>query len=169
LTQPLRITLITTGGTLDGTCHDIGVTGGPSLLRSTLESDPSLSLGVHTLFNKDSRDIDEEDRKRILDTILNESSDRILIGHGTYTICETGRFLKNYLNSSSKRVLLLGAWIPLEYPNSDAPAQIKYAIEAIRSCPAGVFIAMDGRLWDPLRTQKQKNESGEWELSEFET
>ena len=162
--EPLKLTLLTTGGTLDGTCHDLGVIGGPSLLRSTLDANRRLNVSVTAICNKDSRDLTEEDREAILNQVVADSTGRVLVGHGTYTICETGRFLKANLGATTKRVLLVGAWIPLEYPNTDAPNQIAFAVKSIEDCSPGVYVAMDGKLWDPALTEKRQISEGRWQM-----
>ena len=172
---PLPLTLITTGGTIDGTCHDLGTVSSDSGVEALLASDKRFSLAVVNLFNMDSRDIKDADREKLLITIEGCATDLVVVGHGTYTICETGRYLKSKLHSSSKTVLLVGAWIPFGYPRSDAPTQVGFAADTLaqRSQCSGesllalpnVAIAMDSRLWDPDTSEKVLTTQGRWVLT----
>jgi L-asparaginase len=161
----LDVTLITTGGTIDGADVATGVVRAASALRRLLEADESLAVAAVSLCNKDSREITDRDRESLLQVVLASSSDRILIGHGTFTICETGRFLKPRLAGSRRRVLLVGAWIPFDEPDSDAPRQLQFARAALAEDTPGVYIAMDGRLWDPEFTEKREVGPGRYALA----
>ena len=41
-----------------------------------------------------------------------------------------------------------------DYTGSDAEFNIGTAVGAVQSLPAGVYIAMNGRIWDPLKVRK---------------
>lgn len=160
----MNVTLITTGGTIDGADLDKGIVREESSLRKALETDESLTVTTIPFCNKDSREITNQDRESLLRWVQGSSSDRIVIGHGTFTICETGRFLKSHLGGSTRQVILVGAWVPFDEPNSDAPQQLQFALAALKEGIPGVFIAMDGNLWDPEFTEKRNIGSGRYAL-----
>ena len=164
----MRITLITTGGTLDGTCHDLGTVAVDSPLQRALEAKNDLQLSIVNLCNKDSRDLTIEDRELLLQAISEAETEHVLVSHGTYTICETGRFLQQHCSVISKCVLLVGAWVPIDQPDSDAPSQVSFALDVIDQCQPGIYVAMDGKLWDPSTTEKTKAPSGTWFFAERE-
>ena len=173
--NPAPLTLITTGGTIDGTCYDLGTISSSSGIEALLRNDPRFTLSVVNLFNIDSRELTSDNREALLETILNCSTDLVLVGHGTYTICETGRYLKHKIPRSSKYILLVGAWAPFGYPSSDASAQVLFAAEKLlkhwansegsSSYSPRVSIAMDSQLWDPDNTNKVLSSEGKWQLA----
>ncbi len=119
------------------------------------------------LFNKDSRAITSEDRETIIAAVVNSAAELFLITHGTFTIAETGRALKARLAGSAKTVLLVGAWKPFFSEDSDAPQQMEFALSELRRGVRGVWIAMDGRLWDPENTETREVRPGVYKLAEL--
>lgn len=162
----MRISLFTTGGTIDGTDSERGTAREISEAASWLLAQPGVTASVRSIFNKDSREITESDRELLLSQVLRCSDSRILITHGTFTIAQTGRFLKAALGSTYKTILLVGAWIPFGEPSSDAPNQMKFALSRLEAGVSGVHIAMDGRLWDPDMTEKHEITPGIYRLVE---
>jgi len=53
-----------------------------------------------------------------------------------------------------KVVVLTGALNPALFRGSDAVFNIGCAVGAVQSLPDGVYIAMNGRIWDPARVKK---------------
>ena len=51
-------------------------------------------------------------------------------------------------------IVLTGALNPARFRGSDAEFNIGTAVGAVQSLPAGVYIAMNGRVWDPARVRK---------------
>jgi len=52
---------------------------------------------------------------------------------------------------------------PARFKNSDAAFNIGCAITAVQILPAGVYLALNGRIFDPAKTRKNV------ELNRFET
>ena len=152
--HPLRIVLFTTGGTIDGADADRGITREVSSAEQWLLKQPHVSVDVVHLFNKDSREFSDDDRRRLTDAVATAPSERVIITHGTYTIAETGQALRASLGDTQRTILLVGAWIPFGSPNSDAPAQMEFALDTLRTGAPGIHIAMDRKLWNPLTTEK---------------
>ena len=50
--------------------------------------------------------------------------------------------------------MLTGALNPARFEGSDAEFNIGCAVGAVQSLPPGVYIAMNGRIWDPTRVRK---------------
>ncbi|MEE4143615.1 MAG: asparaginase domain-containing protein, partial [Halieaceae bacterium] len=113
--------------------------------RLQLECDSQL------IVMKDSRAIDIDDRRRLAAAIEAQPAQHILIPHGTYTMPETGLYLRAHLGADAlgKNIILVGSLVPLGEPGSDAPAALEFAVENLRAGPAGVWIAMGERLWHP--------------------
>ena len=77
--------------------------------------------------------------------------DGIVITHGTDTMVETAKVLATI---PGKTIVLTGALNPARFQNSDAVFNIGCAIGAVQSLPEGVYIAMNGRIWDPRKVRK---------------
>jgi L-asparaginase len=55
---------------------------------------------------------------------------------------------------TDKTIVLTGALSPARFRGSDAEFNIGCAVGAVQSLPAGVYIAMNGRVWDPKKVRK---------------
>ena len=55
---------------------------------------------------------------------------------------------------SGKTIVLTGALNPARFEGSDAEFNIGCAVGAVQSLPPGVYIAMNGRIWDPGSVRK---------------
>jgi len=154
----LKITLITTGGTIDGADADRGSSRDSSSAEEWLRSRNDLELNVCRVVNKDSRQITAEDRQLIIDAVSASSDEKIIVSHGTFTIAETGRALKSAQLDARATILLVGAWIPFGEPNSDAPAQMEFALKTLRrGVPVSISPWMGGC---GILTARQKRNCG---------
>ena len=75
----------------------------------------------------------------------------MLITHGTDTMVETARALESLVD---RTIVLTGALNPARFRGSDAEFNIGTAVGAVQSLSTGAYIAMNGRIWDPLRVRK---------------
>jgi L-asparaginase len=150
----LTFSLLETGGTINGIRDsDDPPPAGSRVFswlrehRGRLQIEPALE----TVFMKDSRAIDASDRAHLAQVIEACGADRILIPHGTYTMPETGEYLRSHLSNNALRkcILLVGSLIPLGETGSDAEPALGFAIDSLRRGEPGVWIAMQRRLWDP--------------------
>jgi L-asparaginase len=163
----IHVALFTTGGTIDGADSDLGTLRSESDAAKWLSLQPNVNVLSHCLFNKDSRDITDTDRAKMASAISECSSDLVVVTHGTFTIAQSARALKRALGETHRTILFVGAWKPFGDPDSDAPAQMEFALQVLSSERRGVWIAMDGRLWDPDATEKIEVEPGQFKLSEL--
>ena len=92
---------------------------------------------------KDSLDITEEDRMKILETCEKADSDKIIITHGTDTMIETAKILNKI---RSKTIILTGAVKPEKFSDSDASFNVGTAVGAIPILKNGIYIAMNGKI-----------------------
>jgi len=154
--KPFELLLLTTGGTIDGVDLESGEAPTVSASAKWLESQSYISLQVRAVCHKDSREISPSDRVELLREIESYRGLFVLVTHGTFTIAETGSFLKKKVVSlgKPKTVFLVGSWTALEAPGSDGISQLEFALENFLSSAPGVWIAMDKRLWDPEQTEK---------------
>jgi L-asparaginase len=66
--------------------------------------------------------MDDADRIKVKDTIQGISNNRIIITHGTDTMIQTGKVLKNFF--PDKTIVLVGSSIPENFKNTDAHINI---------------------------------------------
>lgn len=160
----LDVKLLTTGGTIDGIDSEKGMNRNESCATEWLNRQTGVQASSLALFKKDSREMSESDRDRIAAAVASHAGNRLLITHGTYTIAETGKHLQRRIGETPKTILLVGSWIPFEAPASDAPSQMEFALSVLRAGTPGIWIAMDGRLWNPATTEKREVSPGVFKL-----
>ncbi len=150
------IEIFTTGGTIDKVYFDalseyqIGPAAIPDLLQ---ENNVFVAHRVTQLMRKDSLDLTEDDRKVIRDAVVASTADKILITHGTDTMAQTGRALADI---AGKTIVLTGAMQPATLRNSDAEFNVGFALAAVQCLGEGVYIAMNGQLFDPAHVAKDR-------------
>ena len=77
--------------------------------------------------------------------------DGVVVTHGTDTMVDTAKVLAGL---DDKTIVMTGALNPARFRGSDAEFNIGTAVGAVQSLPPGVYIAMNGRIWDPLKVRK---------------
>ena len=110
-----------------------------------------LAFTVSIAFQKDSLDMTAADRAMLRDRVRNCSENHVLITHGTDSMVATALTL---IDVPDKCIVLTGAMQPAAFINSDAVFNIGCALGAVQSKPAGVYIAMNGRIFDADRVGK---------------
>ena len=100
---------------------------------------------------KDSLDLTDADRKLIHDTVSADSSRLFVITHGTDTMIRTARALQDI---SGKVIVLTGAMQPARFRMTDAVFNIACAVTAVQLLSDGVYIAMNGRIFQPDKARK---------------
>lgn len=149
-----RLCIVTTGGTIDKIYFDdksdyqIGEPQIGSVLR---ELGVAFEFNVIPILRKDSLHITDADRELMRATIAAQDVDRVLVTHGTDTMVATAAVLASI---SDKTIVLTGALSPARFRGSDAEFNIGCAVGAVQSLDPGVYIAMNGRIWDPRRVRK---------------
>lgn len=99
---------------------------------------------------KDSRELRLSDLEKLLETIEESAYKKIIITHGTYSMPDTAKYLKANLARRDQTIVLTGSMIPLKgFESSDAPFNLGYALAKVENLPAGVYVCMNGRTFDP--------------------
>ena len=152
----MKIIFITTGGTIDKTySKNIGTynfdISNPTINFILKNVEPNFEYEVVSVLKKDSLDITDEDRQLIFDSCKDANSDKIVITHGTDTILETARTLSNL---KDKTVVLVGAAQPERFKETDADFNIGMAVGAINVLSKGIYVAMNGRIYEWNKCQK---------------
>lgn len=154
----MEIRILTTGGTIDKIYFDANSEfkiGAPQIGELLHEANVSFSYSVRSLLRKDSLELTDADRALIREAVETETADRILITHGTDTMVDTAR---NLVGVSGKTVVLTGSMQPARLRVSDAIFNIGFAIGAVQQLEPGVYIAINGRIFDPLHVHKNREE-----------
>ena len=151
-----KITLITTGGTIEKTYdeHTGELANRRSLVRRMLSELrlEDTEVNVFELMSKDSLQMTEADRGRILEAVRatgaceeEGTTGGIVVLHGTDTLALTGQYLHDHLDGPRVPVVLTGAMRPFEMKQSDALQNLTEAIFAIGVLPPGVYCVAHGR------------------------
>ena len=149
-----HLTIVTTGGTIDKIYFDDKSSfqvGAPQIGEILAAIGVAFRFDVIALLRKDSLHIDEDDRELVRRTIEAQPGRHVLVTHGTDTMVETARVLDGI---AGKVIVLTGALNPARFQGSDAVFNVGCAVGAVQSLPDGVYIAMNGRIWDPRRVRK---------------
>ena len=167
--------IIAVGGTIDAEKYDFaegkvlefGEPAVKNILKTgrvrNLDISPSEPIkhddaDIFILPQKDSLEMTDEDRQRILDVCLMDTRERILITHGTDTMAKTGELLSEKIKN--KTIVLTGAMRPNKAPDSDAPFNLGGAIIACQTLPPGVYIVMQGEIF-PIPNVRKIKHNGE--------
>jgi L-asparaginase len=117
-----------------------------------------LNIHVRTLMMIDSRSMTEEDRATIAKNCRAVEEEKIVITHGTDTLVETAKVLAKEV--ADKTIVITGAMIPYTFGSSDGLFNLGSAIAFVQALPAGVYVAMNGRVfdWDNVRKNRKTGE-----------
>lgn len=117
-----------------------------SYLRNLIQ--PHFNFSSESVTQKDSRDIDDEDRKRLLQAIIHTSHENILVTHGTFTMQHTAQFLENQ-GLSDKKIIFTGSMVPITgFAASDAGFNLGFAIASFLNAEPGVYLSMNGGIFN---------------------
>ncbi|MDY7218658.1 asparaginase domain-containing protein [Denitrificimonas sp. JX-1] len=159
----MHIHILTTGGTFDKIYHDalseftIGEPMAPELLD---EAGVNLTYTVESLLKKDSLEFTESDRELLRQRVLSSPHTHILIIHGTDTMTLSAQFLGQV---NRKTVVFTGAMQPARMRKSDAPFNLGFAIGILQCLDSGIYIAMNGQVFNTDNVQKNR------QMGRFET
>lgn len=154
-----HIALISTGGTIEktydertGRLENRAPIVQRMLARLRLEE---VMINSIQLMQKDSLDLTEHDRMRILemvrvmsgdgDTDRDGDTDGVVVLHGTDTLCETGDLIFREMPEPPVPIILTGAMRPFEMKRSDALQNLNEAIFATGALAPGVYCVAHGR------------------------
>ena len=150
----MKITIITTGGTIDKVYFDDKSEyqiGDPQVVEVLKTANVNIETDVVPLFKKDSLHLTDRDRRRIRKAVAEVDGKRVVITHGTDTMIDTAKTL---LDIPGKAIVLTGSMQPARFRLTDAVFNVACALTAAQLLPAGVYIAMNGRIFDPHRARK---------------
>ncbi len=149
-----QLCIVTTGGTIDKVYFDDKSdyqVGEPQIGRILEELGVAFRFSVIPIIRKDSLHITANDRELLRQTIAAQAARHVLVTHGTDTMVDTAKVLAAI---PDKTIVLTGALNPARFRGSDADFNIGTAVGAVQCLPPGVYIAMNGRVWDPSKVRK---------------
>ena len=154
-----KLLIVTTGGTIDKIYFDDKSDyqiGEPQISQILHAMHVAFEFEVSALMRKDSLHMEDKDRKLIRDVVSASDARHVLITHGTDSMVETAAVLQNV---PDKTIVLTGALNPARFRDSDAVFNIGCAVGAAQALPPGVYIAMNGKVWDPAHVRKNRREN----------
>ena len=152
-----HLSIVTTGGTIDKIYFDDKSAyeiGDPQIGKILDTLGVAFTFDVLPALRKDSLHIDEADRDLLRRLIEAQPHRHVLGTHGTDTMVETAAVLASI---KGKVIVLTGALNPARFQGSDAVFNIGCAVGAVQSLPDGVYIAMNGRIWNPAQVRKNRD------------
>lgn len=155
----MKLHIITTGGTIDKIYFDAKSdyqVGEPVIGELLKKMAVGFQFTVESAMRKDSLDMTAEDRELIRRLACECPENCVLITHGTDGMVASAAALQGI---KSKRIVLTGALQPAAFTGSDAIFNVGCAIGAVQSKPPGVYIAMNGEVFDADRVRKNVPEN----------
>lgn len=152
----MKILFVQTGGSIDKDYptgeDDHGYTfviTTPAYKRVLNNIRPSFDYETLTVLQKDSLDITDEDRQKILEACKGSPIDKIIVTHGTDTMLKTAELLSQI---QDKTIVITGSMSPELFKNTDADFNIGTAVGSLSVLKPGVYIAMNGLVlpWDKI-------------------
>ncbi len=154
------IHVITTGGTIEkiyseqrGSVENVEDRIERYLARLRL---PDLEIDTTRLMNKDSQEMTDQDRARILEAVRSKLDAPVVITHGTDTMVETGRALEAGVGELKYPIILTGAMTPLGFESSDGLQNLTESFFAARHLPPGVFVVIHNQSFPVSRVRKDR-------------
>jgi len=150
------ILIFTTGGTIDKIYFDAKSdfqVGEPQIGEILKTVNIAATYRVETLLRKDSLDLTDADRALIAERVQRTPCRNILITHGTDTMVQTAQTLRAI---PDKTIVLVGSLTPARFKHSDAEFNIGFAIAAVQALSPGVYLAMNGRIFNPEHARKNR-------------
>lgn len=153
----MHIHFLTTGGTIDKLYFDAKSEyqiGSPQVMSLLQELELAFQYTIEPMMAKDSLDLTDDDRALIRERVMAAPADHIIITHGTDTMVETARLLSGI---PGKTIVLTGAMQPARFHRSDAVFNVGTSVGAVSCLPPGVYICMNGKIFDPRKVRKNRD------------
>lgn len=150
------IKIFTTGGTIDKVYFDAlseFQIGDPQIGDVLQYANVTFDFEVVPLMRKDSLKMTDEDRDIIFKAVELDPCPQIVITHGTDTMTHTASYLRAILD---KTIVFTGSLQPARFHQTDAIFNIACAVTAAQTMPPGLYIAMNGQVFDALKVRKNR-------------
>ena len=150
----MLVRIFTTGGTIDKTYFDKKDNyhvGEPQVGGVLERANVMIDYDVVSIMRKDSLDLSDDDRELIKNTIAADAAKNIVVTHGTDSMVKTAQVLREI---PDKTIVFTGSMYPAQYRDSDAVFNMGCALTAAQTLPPGVYIAINGRIFNPATAVK---------------
>ena len=156
----MKITVLNTGGTFNKRYNPItGQLEVPSdniALDKIIKSCFNVEFDIKNIVSKDSLDFTQEDRKTILENIINSENDKIIIIHGTDTVDLTAKFIEDKIEN--KKIVFTGAMVPMSIDEVEATMNFSQAIGFLNaSIRNGIYLSMHGSVIEHSKLKKDRS------------
>ncbi len=159
------VQVITTGGTIEKAYSEqsgevLNTTSKIGLYLQLLRL-PDLDVRVTPLMNKDSLEMSDGDRARLVAEAgkLLALNQPIVITHGTDTMVESGLAIERAFPSLPVPIILTGAMSPLGFEKSDGLQNLTESLFAAQLLAPGVYIVIHGRAFPVAHVRKDRERS----------
>ncbi len=157
-----RIYVIAAGGTIEKVYSE--QTGAVQNIDSKIDRYfrllrlPDADIQVTHLMNKDSLEMTDADRARVLAAVREKLQEPapVIITHGTDTMVETGLLLEKNLPDLRFPVVLTGAMTPLGFESSDGLQNLTESLFAARVLAPGVYVVMHSQAFPIGQVRKDR-------------
>ena len=154
-----KLAILTTGGTIDKVYFDAASefqVGGPVVEALLQKMNVGFEVSLYQLMRVDSLDMTGRHRELIRQAVDECDAEHILITHGTDGMVETANWLKEI---EGKTIILTGALQPAAFSENDAVFNIGCAIGALQIVSSGVYIAMNGQIFESSKVVKNRTKN----------
>lgn len=161
----MTIQIFTTGGTIDKVYFDAQSAyeiGDPQISGILRAAGVAFEAPVEELFQKDSLEMTDADRALVADRVRACACRHVVVTHGTDTMADTARAVAAALaegaagGSPDKTVVFVGSLAPARFKATDAEFNVGFAVAAAQTLPPGVYVAMNGRVFDAANVRKSR-------------
>jgi len=147
-----EIRIITTGGTFDKQYNPIEgqLTFNKSNLPHIIEcSRCTTPIELEGPLAIDSLYMSDEQREHIVERILSSPEKKVIVVHGTDTMCKTAELCKSLRRcDDTHTIVFTGAMVPYSLVDSDAFYNLGCAQMAVQLLPQGVYVVMNGKTFE---------------------
>ncbi len=163
INEKARITVITTGGTIDKTYDAIAgsLENRSSVMKERVFAKlklPYTAIDIYPIMSKDSLYMTDHDRKYLSQTISSFAAkgNPIVVIHGTDTMTNSARYCQKELPYINVPVVFTGAIMPQGFDESDALQNVTEALLAAKMLKPGFYIVFHNRIFEAKNTRKNR-------------
>jgi L-asparaginase len=154
----MELLVLAIGGTIDKVYFDAlsdYQIGPPAATEILQRVKVNFDFNVRQMISKDSLEMTDADRQEILMAVQAHNGKHVLMTHGTDTMVDTGQLLKQ---ATGKTVVIMGAMQPAIIKLTDADFNLGVAVAAVQTLSEGVYLCMNGRIYNVDRVVKNRAE-----------
>ena len=156
----MKITVLNTGGTFNKRYNlikgQLEVPVDNIALDKIVKSCHNVEFDIKNIVSKDSLEFTDIDRETILENILNSTSDKIIIIHGTDTVDLTAKFIEDKVKE--KKIVFTGAMVPMSIDEVEATMNFSQAIGFLNApIQNGIYLSMHGVVVEHSKLLKDRS------------